>query len=153
MTRVQSPSSHLWPSSLTMLLFVRFLSKVIPPLFAQVSHSLFRQESFSYHPHPSMCHAFCETHVSVKKTCENISKVKCSTYSNTNIIHHKIDRNFFSFGPISLRMVSKDSSESSDSDYIGDCCVWTSGLEVIVNFVGSEFKCGAYLNTNIITRD
>ena len=73
MTRVQLPScssSRLRPSSLTMLLLVRFLSEVIPPLFAQVNHSLFRQESFSYHPHPSVCHAFCKTHVSVKKTCE-----------------------------------------------------------------------------------
>ena len=48
-------------------------------------------------------------------------------------------------------MVSKDSSDSSDSDYICDRWVWMSGLEVIVDFVGSELKCGAYLNTNIIT--
>ena len=89
----------------------------------------------------------------MKKTCENISKVKCGAYSNTNIIRHKIDRNFFSFGLILLRMVSKDSLESSNSDHICDHCVWTSGLEVIIDFISSEFKCGGYLNTNIITRD
>ena len=36
-------------------------------------------------------------------------------------------------------MVSKCSSESSDLDYIGDRCVWTSGL---------EFKCSTYSSTN-----
>ena len=73
MTRVRSPScssSCLRSSSSTMLLFVHFLSEVIPPLFTQVSHFLFRQEPFSDHSHPSMCHTLCETHVSVKKTRE-----------------------------------------------------------------------------------
>ena len=74
--------------------------------------------------------------------------MKCGAYSNTNITRHKIDCNFFSFGPISLKMVSKDSSESSNSDYICDCHVWTNGMKVIVDLVGSEFKCGAYSSTN-----
>ena len=45
-------------------------------------------------------------------------------------------------------MVSKDFSESSDSDYICDRRVWTNGSKVIVNLVSSEFKCGAYSSTN-----
>ena len=47
-------------------------------------------------------------------------------------------------------MVSKDSSESSNSDYISDRCVWMNGLKVILDLVGSEFKCGAYSSTNTL---
>ena len=88
------------------MLFVCFLSEIIPLLFTQVRHSLFCQEPFSDHSHPSVCHAFCETHVSVKKICENILTVKCGAYLIINtLIEGAKSHNFFVSQPISLEMV------------------------------------------------
>ena len=137
MTRVQLPSclsSRLRPSSLTMLLLVRFLSEVILPLFAQVSHSLFRQESFSYHPHPSMCHAFCEICISVKKTCEIYPRWNAGIIRIQILFVTKSAVTFFLLDWFCSKWYRK--------------IPWSKAIQIISVIVSLELECGAYSSTN-----
>ena len=154
MTRVRSPShssSCLRPSSSTMLLFVHFLSEVIPPLFAQVSHSLFRQESFSYHPHPSVCHAFCETHVSVKKTCEIYQRWNAALIQIQILLVTKSAITFFLLDRFCSEWYWKIPRRQAIHIIfviVGfGWAVWTLSSISLVR--SSKVKCGAYSNTNI----